>query len=163
MPSSIATTATTATTVRASASSVAPTKSQPYVLSVEDLFEKLRLLEMEQQQEQQQQQEQESNSHSHNRHNRHRHQQRSPYPGRNPHHLIQIDAELHQRAQDTFQDILARLEKQRQEHESLLKDDSIRLLHPTAHRGLNKKTSSMTIRQSHGNANLRHCMSDDGG
>ncbi|KAG0037563.1 hypothetical protein BGZ82_002286 [Podila clonocystis] len=77
-------------------------------------------------------------------------------------HLVHIDAELKQRAQDTFQDILARLERQHQERESLLQDDSTRLLHPTSHKSLHKKISSSAMRQTHGNANLRHGAEDVG-
>ncbi|KAG0319937.1 hypothetical protein BG000_003746 [Podila horticola] len=77
-------------------------------------------------------------------------------------HLVHIDPELKQRAQDTFQDILARLERQHQERESLLKDESTRLLHPTSHKSLHKKISSSTMRQTHGRANLRHGVEDVG-
>ncbi|KAF9303721.1 hypothetical protein BGZ74_003195 [Mortierella antarctica] len=77
-------------------------------------------------------------------------------------HLVHIDAELKQRAQDTFQDILARLERQHQKRESLLLDESSRLLHPTSHKSLHKKISSSAMRQTHGNANLRHGVEDIG-
>ncbi|KAG0335208.1 hypothetical protein BG004_000090 [Podila humilis] len=81
-------------------------------------------------------------------------------PEQRPKHskcLIQIDPELKQRAQDTFQDILAGLERHHQEHEPISLEDTTRHLHPTAHKTLHKRiSSSTTMRQSHGNANLRH-------
>lgn len=104
-------------------------------VSAEDLHKRLTVVEKQ----------------HHDCHHHHRHK-----------HLVHIDVELKQRAQDTFQDILARLDRLHQERESLLKDDSSRLLHPTSHKSLHKKTSSTHIRQTHGNANLRHGAADIG-